>query len=123
MADVPSVPWGEPIAFVLYAVVTTLVFEGVRRWRGLGENGFSLKWTSVVFFGFIAVPGWIWSANQGHWRLFALGTVLLAVTVVLITWRTLASARKAVAATDQGLDECIRITQSEAEPLNTLGSQ
>src|SRR5262249_28726188 len=53
MAEVPSVPWGEPIAFVLYAVVTMLVFDGVRRWRGLGENGFSLKWTSVVFFGFI----------------------------------------------------------------------
>jgi hypothetical protein len=103
----------------LYAVVTTLVFDGVRRWRGLGENGFSLKWTSVVFFGFIAVPGWVWSGNQGHWRLFALGTVLLAVTVVLITWRALASARKAVAATDQGLDESSRLTPSEDEPVAT----
>jgi hypothetical protein len=93
IAQVPAVPWEEPIAFVLCAVVTTLVFDGLRKWRGLGENGFSLKWASLVFFGLVVVPGWVWSGQQGHWHLFALGTVLLAVTGVLVTWRALARTK------------------------------
>jgi hypothetical protein len=101
MAQVPAVPWEEPIGFVLYAVVTTLVFEGVRRWRGLSERPFSLKWTSVVFYGFIVVPGWVWAANQRHWPLFALGAVLLAEVGVLITWRGLAGRRRAATGAGQ----------------------
>ena len=54
----------------------------------------------VVFFGLVVVPGWVWAAHQGHWSLFALGTVLLVGIGGLVIWTALASQRRA----GQGMD-------------------
>jgi hypothetical protein len=95
LADVPRLPWAEPIGMFLLAIVTTVAFWACGRAKG-EKQPFSAKWTALLYFNGQVLPGWAWAAYTGRWEFFGLCTVLLGVLAALTFRAGFAAAKENV---------------------------